>query len=415
MHWLALLRGNPAFCRLWSSQCISSIGDWFNHIAIINMVIGLTGSGLSVAVAITCRTIPLILIGPWLGARIDRSDKKQLLIGADVLRALLASGYLLVDKAGDLWIVYLLSACLGLCTVAFDAARMAYLPQVVAAEKLITANSIFSFSFGGTVAFGALTGGWIVSMTGNNSAFLFNAATFAVSGLLLSGIQAAEPARHKQHRRLWTRELGAALQWLAHNRLVLLVLLTDAGLAVCSGIMNVLLGVFALQVFMAGSFGLGILYLALGLGFIAGSLGARKFSCISGRQSQTVMSWLFVSIGAAVIAFSQCLNLAAAAGSLLALYLLQAIFGILYNTVLMLLIPAGLQGKLFALDKIKLAVIMSISALLAGGLLEITAPRLLGLATGSLTVGCGLACLVIGKFNQADTGERIKQDGDLSA
>ncbi|WP_188397692.1 MFS transporter [Sporomusa sp. GT1] len=411
MQWLILLKINFAFRRLWLSQCISSIGDWFNHVAMINMVLQLTGTGLSVAFIIACRTIPLLLAGPWLSAWIDRLDKKRIMVAADVLRALFVLGYLFIREPDDLWIAYSLSGCLALGTVLFDAARLAYMPQIVAAEKLVTVNSIYSFTFGVTIAFGALAGGWIVSLLGNNSAFIVNAATFIVSGLLISGITGKSVPNKRQAGKWVGTELAATWRWLRGNPAVLLLLATDASLAISSGIMNVLLGIFALQVFSAGSLGLGVFYLALGLGFIGGSLAIMvvKARYKSVKASWTIMSWALMGIGAALAGFSQSFSLFAAAGILVVTYIFQGIFGVLYNTLLMLFVPADIRGKVFALDKIKLAVIMSLSALGAGYMLEVISPRVLAAASGCFIILCGLIWTAVFKLHRlwltAEEGE----------
>ena len=42
--YLTLLRGNPAFSRLFAAQLISFAGDWFATVALLGLPLELTGS-----------------------------------------------------------------------------------------------------------------------------------------------------------------------------------------------------------------------------------------------------------------------------------------------------------------------------------------------------------------------------------
>lgn len=414
MQGLTLLRENFSLRRLWFSQLISSIGDWFNYVAVISMVMALTGSGLQIALAIICRTIPVLLLGPWIGVWVDRLPKKQVMVATDLLRMAMALGYLLVHKPEDLWIIYAISACLSVCTVLFEAGRSAYVSQAVDKANLLTANGIYSLTFGLTIAIGSLAGGWIISLLGNGTAFLFNAATFFWSAIFLSGIQDEPPLEYLQQANTSRHELWSTWQWLNNNRLIVLILLADASLAIGSGVMSVLLGIYALRIFAAGSFGLGLLYNALGLGFVLGSLTMGKMKPHMLSAGFIFSSWMLVGIGCSWSLFSRSSSLFVAACLLVLAYFFQAVFGVLYNTMLMLFIPADMQGKVFALDRVKLVTVMSLATLLTGWLLQFMAPRSIGLGIGLFILGSGIVWIGIFRHAQAIAGEREKQDASLS-
>lgn len=55
--YLALLRGNRDYRRLFIGQVISQAGDWFNSVAVFTLLLGLTGSGEAVALVLILKQI----------------------------------------------------------------------------------------------------------------------------------------------------------------------------------------------------------------------------------------------------------------------------------------------------------------------------------------------------------------------
>lgn len=55
---LLLLRSETRYRRLLSASLISGIGDWFNSIAMLSLLLHLTGSGLAVGITLAVRTLP---------------------------------------------------------------------------------------------------------------------------------------------------------------------------------------------------------------------------------------------------------------------------------------------------------------------------------------------------------------------
>lgn len=410
MTWIQLLKKNASLRYLWLSQFISSIGDWFNYVAIIYLVLHLTDSGLQVAITILCRTIPILVLGPWAGVLIDRLNKKWIMLGSDLSRATLALGYLYIDQVEDLWIIYLLGAVLSAGSVLFDAAKLSYMPQIIEKENLYIANALSSFTFGLTIALGSMLSGWTIGEFGYYVSFVFNSASFLISALLLLGIKSIHTIHEKKEYVSWSYEFLSSCQCIKNNPLLLALLLADSCLAVGSGIMNVLIGVFALKVFLGESIGIGLFYNALGLGFIFGSIFTSKVKPKKLKTSFLINSFMLVGIGTSVIFFSQSPNIWAAALWLVILYFFQGTCGVHYISLLMFLIPQEVQGRIFVIDRAKLLIIMSSTNLLAGYLLEGFSAQLIGLVTGFFVLMAGLYWTV--RFIYLFSAKNIKAEDE---
>src|ERR1017187_4359431 len=121
----ALLRQNRNYRYTWMAQVVSEIGDYFNNIAVFALVMEKSGSGLVVTGVMLSRAIPAVLAGPVAGVLLDRLDRKRIMIASDLVRALLALGFVLTVHQPRPWLLYVLSAGLMFASPFFTAGRAA--------------------------------------------------------------------------------------------------------------------------------------------------------------------------------------------------------------------------------------------------------------------------------------------------
>src|SRR5215468_1858702 len=105
--YIALLRRNRAYRRLWYGQVVSQLGDWFDSIALYALLLRLTGSGQAVGALLVAQFLPSTIVGLWSGVIVDRLPRKTLMIATDIGRALLVLLYLLVRDVDHIWLIYL--------------------------------------------------------------------------------------------------------------------------------------------------------------------------------------------------------------------------------------------------------------------------------------------------------------------
>ena len=94
-EFLALLRTNRNYRCAWTGQVVSEIGDHFNNIAVFSLALHATGSGLVVSGVMLARAVPAVLAGPLAGVLLDRLDRRKVMIGSDLVRAIVALGFIL--------------------------------------------------------------------------------------------------------------------------------------------------------------------------------------------------------------------------------------------------------------------------------------------------------------------------------
>src|SRR5271154_322860 len=93
-EFLQLLKSNRNYRYAWSGQVVSEVGDHFNNVAVFALALANTRSGLVVTFIMLARAIPAVLAGPIAGVLLDRLDRKRLMIASDVVRALVAFGFI---------------------------------------------------------------------------------------------------------------------------------------------------------------------------------------------------------------------------------------------------------------------------------------------------------------------------------
>ena len=117
-----LLRRNRDFRLLWGGQVVSQLGDWFSLITLQSLLLTLTGSASSLAALMIAQMLPLFLLSPAAGVVVDRLPRKHVMIVADLGRAGIALGFLLVRDGETAWLAYGFYALLSSLTVFFEPA-----------------------------------------------------------------------------------------------------------------------------------------------------------------------------------------------------------------------------------------------------------------------------------------------------
>src|ERR1700759_5631079 len=125
-----LLRHNPNYRYTWMAQVVSEIGDYFNNIAVFALVMEKSGSGLVVTGVMLSRAIPAVVAGPVAGVLLDRLDRRQIMIVSDLVRAVIALGFVFTIHQPRPWLLYVLSAALMFASPFFTAGRASILPTI---------------------------------------------------------------------------------------------------------------------------------------------------------------------------------------------------------------------------------------------------------------------------------------------
>ena len=186
---------DTAFRRLLGSAAVSWFGDRMVNIALAFAVLELDGSASAIGLVLASRNLPLVACLLLGGVVADRVSRRGVMISADVARLAtqgLLAGLLIMGEA-EIWTLALLSGLTGAATGFFNPASTGLLPAIVPPERLQQANGVRATAMSVGEIGGPVLAGVLVAAVGAGWALAVDAATFAVSGLLLAGVRV--PAR----------------------------------------------------------------------------------------------------------------------------------------------------------------------------------------------------------------------------
>ncbi|XXM70793.1 MFS transporter [Lysinibacillus sphaericus] len=161
---------------------ISTLGDFIYLVAINILVLKLTGSAAAVAGLWIIGPIASLLTKFWSGSLIDRMNIRWIMIGTDIIRALLVA---IIPFFGSIWPIY---ACLFFLSVSkafFEPAAITYITHVVPEKGRKQFNSFRSLITSGAFLIGPAISGALLLITSVDLSIWINAFSFLVSALLV--------------------------------------------------------------------------------------------------------------------------------------------------------------------------------------------------------------------------------------
>src|SRR5712691_3244087 len=394
-----LLRTNRRFRLLWLGQVVSQMGDWFDTIAVYTIVLRLTGSGRAVALIMVARFLPSVVMGPLSGVVADRFSRRTIMITADLLRAFVVLGFLLVRRPDQMWLVYVLTVLQLAFSAFFEPAKTAAVPSIVSDRELLPANAISSVTWSAMLTLGAALGGLVAGWFGTNAAFVLDSLSFIASaGLIASVTFPKRPPRVKAKltvaKALGISDTIEGARYVKHRPRVFAYLMVKPAWGMGGGILT-LLAVFGERVFpVAGktATGIGVLFTARGIGTAVGPIVARRWAGETRKQMQIAIGIAFLIGGAFYISFGASRSFILALLFLLIAHTGGSILWVFSTVLLQQTVEDQFRGRVFAAELALLTLTMAASNYLVGELMDRFgfSPRVVMVGVGTFFLMPGL-------------------------
>ena len=353
-----LLRNNRNFRFLWFGQIVSLLGDWFNLVASAALVGLLTQSGLAVGSLFVVRMLAPFLVSPIAGVAADRYNRKYLLIApADLIRAAVVLGFLLVRDAGDVWLLYTLTALQMAMSGFFDPAHTSILPDIAKPRELGAVNALSSATWSVMLALGAALGGLFSGIFGMYPAFVLDMFTFLLSAVLLAQIRM--PAKLVSAAADTTiaaavRQYFDGLRYLRAHKDTLVVALQKAIMALFfATAFQVIQVAIAQQVFTVGEGGgisLGLMFGLTGVGSGLGPIAARRLTGDDPRSLKEAIAYGYLFAIAGIIVTAPLLSLPIVLLGSFVRSIGSGIIWVFSTHLLLQMAPDEVRGRVFASD-----------------------------------------------------------------
>src|SRR3954469_21211384 len=164
-----LIRGNANFRRMWFAEIISEMGDWFYMVSLYAMLLEFTGRAESIGLAFAFQVLPQALTGTFAGVINDRVSRRKVMIFTDIARAVIIACVLLVRTPQTVWLIYPLLFMETVMWGMFEPARTAVIPNIVAKDETLVANTLASSTWSMNMFIGSALGGAAAVWLGRNT------------------------------------------------------------------------------------------------------------------------------------------------------------------------------------------------------------------------------------------------------
>lgn len=365
---------------------VSLLGDGIYIVAIAFAVLQISDGptalslvGLTWSVGI----LAFVLVG---GLLADRRDKRQILIGADLVRlaALGAAGGLSVAGVVEVWHLLLLSLAYGIGEGLSGPAMSSIVPELVPERVLVQANALAgSLRPLALRMLGPALGGGVVALLGTGGALLVDAGTFAVSIACLLAMRAhgAVAGANAKPEPLRTQVREAAVFVRSQRWLWATLALGALALLLFLGPTEVLLPLRVKDELGASAGAFGLVLAAIGAGTVLGTMTVGHV----GTPSREI-SFLYWAWGLATFALCGY----ALAATVWQLVVFGLLFGLLngagnpvWATLMQVRVPARLRGRVASLDWLVSIALTPLS-------FALTAPLAALVGTRATLLGAGL-------------------------
>jgi predicted MFS family arabinose efflux permease len=375
-----LLKINRAFHWIWFGQAVSITGSQLSAVSFqLIAVTTLRATASQMGILAAAQTFPYLCFGLFLGAVIDNSSRRSLLISSDILRSsiLVSAAVLAVEKHLTIplmWVIVCLTATFNLV---FDASLGAFIPELLKPSRWSVANSRLS----ATVSAGEVTGpalaGFVVQVFAAPIAFLLDALSYIFSAICVllcrppSGGD-SQMAKIYKAEGFWNRisNTGPAilegLNFVIRHPILRIFGLWSAIWNFSWSAVLAVLVLYASSILRIDAASVGICYAVGGLGGVLGASLATSAARSFSRSGVMVYAPFVGAMGSTILLWSGNHPRVTLAASLFIFNVGQSAFGVNMQTTRQLVTPASLMGRMDTTMRLCFTGMSSLGAL-AGG------------------------------------------------
>jgi MFS family permease len=336
---------NPQFRWLYISNIAFFMAMGSQQIVRSWITFQLTDSKLALGLISFTVALPMLFISPLGGALADRLERRSLIVAGQamvVLSELAIFGLLYTDRL-LFWHLVVAAGVMGVVFPFIMPARQAIVANVVGRAGLTNAMALTMAGMNMTRIIGPAAAGFLIGVVGVESTYVVGISLYAVGLVCLFQVEQSRPAAETRELSI-TRNMADGARYVGQNRLVLVLLFFGLVPMFLAMPFQTLLVVFADEIWNVGSWGLGLLSAAGGLGGVVGSMYVAWRSDSHKRVRPMMVSMVAFGIFLLLFAISPWFLLALPL--VFAANIFASVYGTLNNTAIQLLIPDQVRGRI---------------------------------------------------------------------
>ena len=176
---------------LFGGLVISATGSWAYNVALLAFAFEQTHSLRWVGAAGLARFVPALLFSSYGGVVAERFERIRVMVGSDLLCCAWQAGLAVTAVAdGPVELALVFAALTAICNTPYNPAVAATIPALADEDRLVAANALNGTIENLVVVLGPAVGALVLALGSPGLTFGIDAASFAVSALLVSRIRA---------------------------------------------------------------------------------------------------------------------------------------------------------------------------------------------------------------------------------
>ncbi len=297
--------GSGPFLRYWRADAVSGFGTYVTLFALQTLVVlTLHGSAADVGWLNAARWLPYLVFGLVVGAVVDGRRRLPLMVGTDLVQAVLLVTIPLMWWLDllSLPVLMLIVIAYGTASVVNVAAAMSFLPRLVDAPHLQAAHARTDGADAVASTAGPALGGLLVSAVGAPLAVLLDSVTYVYSALTLRRIDLDEPApRAGLTVRGLLRDVADGVRWAYRGSGLAALALSTHAWFVGHAVVGVLLAPYVLRTLDLSAFEFGVIGAAGGVGALLGAVVTTRVGRRLGTGRTIILCDLINALGVVVM------------------------------------------------------------------------------------------------------------------
>ena len=334
---------------LWTGTLLMSSGQWIQQVTLGWLLYDLTGNSMLLGALNGLRALPFLITGPLAGVAADRMDRRRLLLNTQWVLIITAvfMGVLVASPYLHVWHIFLFTLISGIAWTITEPVRMSIIPSVVPKNDLANAVALNSGGFNLMKVIGPALGGAMIAWFGAADNFFIQGIAYAGVVVMIYFMH-IPPIRAEARRSSAMANLKEGFAYVWSTPAVLALLTLAYVPRVFAVPYQTLMPVFQKDVLQVGPEGLGMLMAAPGVGAVISVLAMASFANRLRRQGLFLIVSIVI-LGLLLILFSQLTSFSLALITLVVAGAFQMFFLASTATILQLLVPDELRGRVMSL------------------------------------------------------------------
>jgi len=356
---------HPDYRYLWTGTLMMGAGQWIQQVTLGWLLYDLTGSSVLLGALNGLRALPFLVTGPMAGVAADRMDRRRLMLRTQyvLIATALLMGGLVASGLLEVWHIFVFTLITGVAWSFSEPVRQSLIPSVVPKKDLVNAIALNSGGFNLMKVIGPALGGVLIALFGAAGNF-FVQGTAYVGVLTMIYLLHVPPTPEQARRSSALANLKEGFRYVWSTPAVLALMTLAYVPRIFAVPYQTLMPIFQKDVLRVGPEGLGMLMAAPGVGAVLAVLVLASAASRVRRQGLLLVGSIIV-LGIFLISFSRATSFPVALVLLVVVGACQMIFLASTNTMLMLIVPDELRGRVMSLYMLDRG-LMPAGALFAG-------------------------------------------------